>query len=333
MVKLMDCTLRDGANVVGKGFDETLTKMMLEGLTSAHVDYIEMGNAGGIGAYEVAGFTNALTDEEYLKIAQPYLSKSHVGMFLNAKRYREKYVQLAAANGMSFLRVGLDADEIEPALDAIKAIKANGMQAFYSSMKAYLVTPEELVETAKKLEAIGLDEFTVMDSAGCMVPEEVAKAMEMLKKGVNIPVAFHGHNNLGMSAANAMAAYKAGADILDCGLMGMARSAGNMPTEACAALMHKYGEMTHVDVYKLLDFIGAELDPAMATGHDYHNPIKPFDLVLGMSGAHSSFGKTFKSVAAETGVNVYELVMEVSKENRKKPSEELIREMAAKLGK
>ena len=33
MVRLMDCTLRDGANVIGKGFDARLTKMMVEGLT------------------------------------------------------------------------------------------------------------------------------------------------------------------------------------------------------------------------------------------------------------------------------------------------------------
>ena len=51
MLKLMDCTLRDGANVVGKGFNAELTIMMLEGLTMSGVDYIEMGNAGGIGAY------------------------------------------------------------------------------------------------------------------------------------------------------------------------------------------------------------------------------------------------------------------------------------------
>ena len=31
-MKLMDCTLRDGGNVVGRGFDADLTKMMIEGL-------------------------------------------------------------------------------------------------------------------------------------------------------------------------------------------------------------------------------------------------------------------------------------------------------------
>lgn len=50
MVRLMDCTLRDGANVVGKGFDAEITKIVLDILTESNVPIIEFGNAGGIGA-------------------------------------------------------------------------------------------------------------------------------------------------------------------------------------------------------------------------------------------------------------------------------------------
>ena len=49
-VKLMDCTLRDGANVVGKGFSAQLTDLMLDGLTACQIPIIEFANAGGIGA-------------------------------------------------------------------------------------------------------------------------------------------------------------------------------------------------------------------------------------------------------------------------------------------
>ena len=243
MVRLMDCTLRDGANVVGKGFDEEITKIVLDILTESKVPIIEFGNAGGIGAYEVAGFTNALTDMEYLDLVQPYLDKAEIGMFLNAKRFREPNVELAASKGMKFLRCGADAgDARKISEEPVKAIKKCGMKAFYSAMKAYLLTPEELAEEAKFLESIGLDEFTIMDSAGTMMPDDVKRATECCKNAVKIPVAFHCHNNLGLSAANAIAAYESGADILDCGLMGMARSAGNLPTEAAVAFMQKYGE-------------------------------------------------------------------------------------------
>lgn len=142
-LQLMDCTLRDGANVVGKGFSAELTDMVLDGLTASRVPIIEFGNAGGIGAYEVAGFTDALTDEEYLNISKKYLNRSSMlGMFLNAKRYREKNVDLAAENGLSFLRVGADAGDGEIAVKAIGDIKKRKMKAFYSAMKAYILTPD-----------------------------------------------------------------------------------------------------------------------------------------------------------------------------------------------
>ena len=331
MLKLMDCTLRDGANVVGKGFNAELTRMMLEGLSACGVDYIELGNAGGIGAYEVAGFTDALADEAYLELVQPYLQRAQIGMFLNAKRYREQSVELATDRGLAFLRVGVDADESELAKVPIRAIKSRGLQAFYSAMKAYLLTPKEIAETAKRLEDAGLDEFTIMDSAGCMLPDEVSRMTEALVRALHIPVAFHGHNNLGLSAANSLAAYKGGASILDCGLMGMARSAGNLPTEVAVALLQKSGELKHIDLYRLLDFIDRRLEPAMKTGYSYTDPILPFDLALGMSGAHSSFGKRFRAEATKSGVNLFRLVAEVSAESRKNPSEELIRSVAASL--
>lgn len=151
-------------------------------------------------------------------------------------------------------------------------------------MKAYILTPDELAEEGKKLEAAGLDEFTIMDSAGTMLPDEVAAYTEKLCRAVTIPVAFHGHNNLGMSAANAVAAWENGASILDCGLMGMARSAGNLATEMCVALMRRRGQMEDIDFYGMLDFIDQRLQPAMEQ-YKYHNPVPPLDLVLGYSGA------------------------------------------------
>lgn len=330
MVKLMDCTLRDGANVVGKGFDAEITKIVLDILTESHVPVIELGNAGGIGAYEVAGFTSALTDQEYLDLAKPYLGKAEIGMFLNAKRFRENYIELAAENGMNFLRCGADAGDAKISETPVKTIKKNGMKAYYSAMKAYLLSPEELAEEAKYLESIGLDEFTIMDSAGTMLPEDVARATECCKKAVKIPVAFHCHNNLGLSAANALAAYQSGADILDCGLMGMARSAGNLPTEAAVAMMQKYGEFKDIDLYSMLNGIDSRLLPAMEK-HSYHDSIPPYDLILGVSGAHSSFGKTFRAVAKETGVDLYKLIVEVSRKNRKNPTEELMRQVAEEI--
>ena len=330
-VTLMDCTLRDGANVVGKGFNAELTDMMLDGLTANHVPIIEFGNAGGIGAYEVAGFTAAETDETYLDIAQKYLDRgSLLGMFLNAKRYRQKNVDIAKEKGLSFLRVGADAGDADIAVPAVRDIRAAGLYPFYSAMKAYLLSADALAEEGKKLEAAGLAQITIMDSAGTMLPDEVKEYTEKLVKAVSIPVAFHCHNNLGLSAANAVAAYENGAAILDCGLMGMARSAGNLATEICVAIMQRKNKMKYVDLYGLLEFIETRLQPAMEI-FNYHNPVTPLDLTLGISGCHSSFVKKFEGVAKAKNVNLFQLITEVSAQNKKNPDEALMEKIAETL--
>lgn len=330
-VALMDCTLRDGANVVGKGFSAEMTDMILEGLISCRVKIIEFGNAGGIGAYEVAGFTEAETDQTYLDIGKKYLNRgAKLGMFLNAKRFQEKNVAMAKEGGLAFLRVGADAGDADVAINAIGRIKEEGLEAYYSIMKAYLLTPDQLAEEGKKLEAAGLDEITIMDSAGTMLPEQAAKYTEKLTKAISIPVAFHCHNNLGLSAANAIAAYQNGAAILDCGLMGMARSAGNLATEICVALMQRYGQMQEIDLYGMLDFIDQRLEPAMKSYH-YHNPVTPLELTLGLSGCHSGFIKKFKTAAQEEQVNLFRLIAKVSAVDQKSPDNELIAKIANQI--
>ena len=327
---VMDCTLRDGANVVGKGFDARLTKMMIEGMISAGITTIEMGNCLGLGAYEADNSIAPCTDKEYLELVQPYLAKAEIGMFMGYKNASQKNVDLAAKYGLKFLRIGANAGDGAGACEGIRRVKAAGLKCRFSMMKAYVLSAEELAKEAKMLADCGLDEITIMDSAGTMMPHQVTEYTKALVEAVNIPVAFHGHNNLGLSVANALAAMEAGATVFDCGLLGMARSAGNCATELLVATFQRLGHMKDIDLYKLLDFLDARLIPAMEE-HNYHVAVKPYDLILGLAGCHSSFTKRFQDIAKEVGVPLYPLVVEVSKLDQKSPSEELIRQVAAKM--
>lgn len=327
---VMDCTLRDGANVVGKGFDAALTRSMIEGLINCGITTIEMGNCLGLGAYEANGSIAPCTDVEYLELIQPYLEKAEIGMFMGYKNATQENIDLAARYGLKFLRIGANAGDGEGACEGIGRVKAAGMKCRYSLMKAYILSPEELAREAKMLADCGLDEITIMDSAGTMMPDEVSAYTQALVNAVNIPVGFHGHNNLGLSVANAIAAAECGATVFDCGLLGMARSAGNCATELLVATFQRLGWMQNIDLYKLLNYLDEELIPAMET-QGYHVAVKPYDLILGLAGCHSSFTKRFQEIARECNVPLYPLVVEASKLDRKAPSEALIRQTADKM--
>ena len=327
---LFDCTLRDGANVIGKGFDARLTKMMIEGLIRSNIKVIEMGNCLGLGAYEANNSIAPLTDVEYLELIQPYLSQAEIGMFMGVANTSESNISLGAKYGLHFLRIGANAGDGKTAVNGIKLVKQYGMTCRYSMMKGYILSAKDLADEAAMLEEAGLDEITIMDSAGTMMPDQVKEYIAAMVEKVKIPVGFHGHNNLGLSTANAIAAAEAGATALDCGLMGMARSAGNCATELAAAVFQRRNQMTYVNLMELLHFIDNELAPAMAE-YGFRANVIPLDLVYGLSGCHSSFAGTFKQVAAEQDVDLYDLIIKVSAINQKNPDKELMEKVAAEL--
>lgn len=327
---VMDCTLRDGANVVGKGFDATLTKMMIEGMLCAGITTIEMGNCLGLGAYEANGSIAPCTDEAYLELIQPYLKQAEIGMFMGYQNACQKNIDLAAKYGLKFLRVGANADDGAGAFEGIQRIKAAGIKCRYALMKAYVLSPGQLANEAKLLADCGVDEITIMDSAGTMMPHQVQQYTKALTDTIQIPVGFHGHNNLGLSVSNAIEAAQAGATVFDCGLLGMARSAGNCATELLVATFQRLGWLKEIDLYTLLHFLDEQLIPAMEE-YSYHVAVKPLDLILGLAGCHSSFAKRFQDIAAGCGVPLFPLVVEVSKLDQKAPSEQLIRHIAHTL--
>lgn len=329
-MNLFDCTLRDGANVVGNGFSRELTLSMIEGLIENGITEIEFGNAKGLGAAEALGAEAPLTDAEYMELAAPYQDRANIGMFLLAKLYTPERVALAKEKGLAFLRVGAAAGDGAQSVEAIKAVKAAGLCCRYSLMKGYLLSAEELADEAAMLEQAGADAVTIMDSAGTMFPAEVAEYVRAMKAKVSIPVGFHGHSNLGLSQANALAAVAAGADEIDCGLLGMARSAGNCATELAAVTLKKEGYLPEVDLYGLLSYLDCELIPAMREWN-YKPAVLPEDLILGYSGCHSSFVKQMKEVAEEKGVDLYHLIVEVSRVDRKAPTVELMENTAKRL--
>lgn len=65
----------------------------------------------GLGA-ETLGFEGPVSDARYFELAQPYLDKAEVGMFLNAKRYKKENVEHAAkAASHSFVLVLMQATQ------------------------------------------------------------------------------------------------------------------------------------------------------------------------------------------------------------------------------
>ncbi|GHV37124.1 4-hydroxy-2-oxovalerate aldolase [Synergistales bacterium] len=329
-MEILDCTLRDGGNVVGKGFSAEMTRLIMTGLVENGVKTIEYGHPSGIGGNKKGGDVSPLTDIEYLEVGRPFFARGEIGMFSQPSLTSDEDVEHAASMGLAFLRVGTNAGDAATAEKLIGRIVSSGMRARFSLMKAYILPPDKLANEAKRVESYGASGVTIMDSAGYMFPDQARSYAEALSGALKIPVGIHSHNNMGLCVANALSAAEGGACSIDAGLMGMARSVGNIPTEVMVAALQRLGRAKEIDLYGLLAFIDGKLAPRM-NEFDYRTAISPLELILGYSGCHSSFLKTFQVVAGEKKIDLYRLISEVSKIDMKSPSKDLMESVAQNL--
>ena len=321
-MEILDCTLRDGNHALAGGFKPDVAAKVIAGLLATGVRVIEFGRASGIGS--TAG---NVSDEDYLEAAADHLGKGEIGMFCRPEFFGDRQRALATEYKLSFLRVGTHAGMVEKSSETLPAIRNAGIKVRYSLIQAHMLTSAELAESARKIVGYGAQSITIMDSTGTMMPDEVREGVSALVDAVDIPIGFHGHNNLGLSVANAIAAVEAGAQSVDGALMGLARSAGNAPTEMLAAVLERAGWRTGVDLFRLLDFVESGFLGLVGSVP----AVPPLDLVFGLAGFHSKNLPVVKAVAEDTGTNLFRLVAESVKLGQATLDEASVRDLAARF--
>ncbi len=100
------------------------------------------------------------------------------------------------------------------------------------------------------------DIIALADSMGCALPETVEFLMRFTRdaSGPEPLLGFHGHNTFGLATANALAAVRGGAQVLDAVPLGLGEGAGIAPLEELAfALEVLYGIQTGLKMEKVTE--------------------------------------------------------------------------------
>lgn len=326
-VQLLDCTLRDSSYAIDFQFSARDTRNICRGLEKAGIRMIEVGHGLGLGASSSRYGFALETDEAYLQAAASALTTASFGAFFIPGIGSKDDLKRAREFGMGFVRVGSELANLGKALEYIAYAKELGLYVALNLMKTYAASPEELSVLAKPLRGVGIDAIYVVDSAGCMLPDQVATYVRALGESSELQVGFHGHNNLGLANANCLAALNAGATLIDGTLRGMGRSAGNAQTEVLVHLLEQAGYLMNVDTFDLFETASRYLEPLML----YPQGLPAMDVVIGMSKFHSSHLARFKRVLDKYDVDLRRLIMAVSQVDCVNPSDELIESIAKDL--
>ena len=101
-------------------------------------------------------------------------------------------------------------------------------------MVSYL-TQEMLAQTCGTLTAAGATELTLFDGPGAMSPEAFGHMVTATKKlAPEVDVGLHPHNTFGLAVACAVAAARAGADVIELSVNGYCGGPGNADLAATA---------------------------------------------------------------------------------------------------
>jgi 4-hydroxy 2-oxovalerate aldolase len=325
-VNVLDNTLRDGSYAVDFSFTSADTATICTELEGAGVHYIEVGHGAGLGATARGFFPAAATDEEYLRAARSALTSSQFGMFCNPAIARLDDIDLAVDHGMGFIRVGIDVTAVAETRRYIERAKQRGLFTTTNLMKSYAVPPERFAEAAAQAEAFGADVVYLVDSAGCMFPEDVLAYLDALRQRSQVRFGFHGHDNLGMAVYNSLVSADHGASFVDASLQGLGRRPGNAATELLAASLEKRGYDTGIDVLRLLG--AGEKCARHLLGRA---GIEPLDVVSGYAGFHSNFLPKVLVAAQEYAVDPARLIIELCEIDRCNVRDEDLRRVASRV--
>lgn len=311
-MKLLDTTIRDGSYALDfKWTYEDVSKILTK-VEKLGFEYIEIGHGLGLNASSAEHGYSFLSDLEYMESARTVLKKAKFGFFCIPNIARIENLNIAKENGVSFVRVGVNVNTPELAVNYIEHAKSLNLEVMTNYMKSYAVSPIEFANSVKVAIEAGADAVYIVDSAGCMIPDEIEKFYsEVMKINSKIKLGFHGHNNIGMAVANSIKCAQLGFEYIDCSLQGLGRSIGNAPTEQLVMALIKHGFNLNIDIPCLLEW-GYDCIKDVSDRKAMH----PLDLICGYTGFHSSFIKSIYKCANEKKVDPLRLIMEYSKKNK-----------------
>lgn len=327
-VTILETTLRDGSYTINFGFTASDTEIICRELEEAGLEFIEVGHGVGLGA-STAGYGEAVqTDEEYMQAAQRALTKAKYGMFCIPGIATLSDIDLAHRNGMGFIRIGTNVTHVAESEEFIKKAKKLGMFVAANYMKSYALSPEEFAKQVKVSEKCGADMVYIVDSAGGMFADDLYNYYTAIRKISDIPLGFHGHDNLGLAIANSIAAADMGIQFIDATLQGLGRSAGNASIEALVAALFKRGYTMPINMMRLFEIGQKYVHMLLQT-----KGRMPLDIVSGYAEFHSSYMPHIQKYAAKYSVDPALLIIEICKIDRVEINLEALDQIARRLQK
>lgn len=258
-VKILDCTLRDGAYLVDKTFGDTAIHGIINGLADSKVDFIEIGflQDEGYGPGKTV-FKNAADAKRFVPVDK---KNSLYTVLADYSRYSIDNLDENKGDSFDAVRACFFKKERKNVLDFCREIKRKGYKLFVQPVDILGYSDFELLDLIRDINEIEPYCVSIVDTFGSMYEDDLQRVFNLIDHNLvkTSCIGFHSHNNMQMSNAlsQSFARMTLGkrTAVIDGTLSGMGRGAGNTPTELIVQYMvSKFGATYDMDaIFDLID--------------------------------------------------------------------------------
>lgn len=246
MVKLLDCTLRDGGYLNDWEFGNSNIINIFERLVAAKVDIIETGFIDDRREYDPN--RSIFPDTESINKTYGGLDKGQsiiVGM-IDYGTCSIDNVQMQSECFLDGIRVIFKRAKMHEAIDFCRQIKSKGYKVFVQAVSITSYNDAQLSELIELVNDLEPYAFSLVDTYGLLHKGQLKHyyhfACEHLKKSIGI--GYHAHNNFQLAYANCIELLEDPPIdrmlVVDGTIYGMGKSAGNTPIELLIMYMNEY---------------------------------------------------------------------------------------------
>ena len=323
-----DSCLRDGSHTVRHRFTAEQVRTIAAGLDAGGVSVIEVSHGDGLGGSSFNYGFSAVPERDLIAAAVDSAPDATIAALLLPGIGTVRDLHVASELGVGMVRIATHCTEADIAAQHIHVGRDLGLEVVGFLMMSHMVHPGPLADQAVLMESYGAQTVYVVDSAGALVPDTVRQRVLALREALEpgTHVGFHAHDNLGAAVANTLAAIDEGATCVDGSLGGLGAGAGNLATEAFAAVAERSGIETGLDVLSLTSSAEATLELLGV------RPGRTRDsLLLGYAGVYSSFLLHTDRVARRFGLDPADVLIELGHRRVVGGQEDMIVDVAAEL--
>jgi homocitrate synthase NifV len=251
-VLILDTTLRDGEQTPFVSFTLKEKRAIAKKLDELGVDIIEAG-IPAMGKTEMDCVSAILGLNTRAQILA--WNRMHTGDIEKSMECGAKNVHIAVPVSDLHIRKKLNQTRewvLQTVRKTVEYAVSKGLSVSVGAEDASRADEKFLIKFYRAAIRAGAVRVRYADTVGLHEPFSAYDAIKRLKRHIRAPIDYHGHNDFGMSTANAFAACRAGAEVVSCTVNGLGERAGNTPLEEFVmALKHIAGSRVAVRTQKL----------------------------------------------------------------------------------